>query len=128
MGDVGRREYTMNEPALTIELARSEFGTVIKPIGSVTIAQSPKLREKLQTAISEGPPSLVLDLSGVGFMDSSGVATLVEALQTCRNEHIPFSLCALQIRVQSIFEIARLNTIFTIYPTLEAATGIADGE
>lgn len=128
MGDVGHGEYPMNEPNLIIEITRSDVRVVVEPIGSVTIAQSPKLREKLQAIINEGAPSIVLDLGRVSFMDSSGVATLIEALQNCRSEHIPFSLCALQVRVKSIFEIARLDTVFTIYPTLEAATGVADSE
>jgi anti-anti-sigma factor len=54
-------------------------------------------------------------------MDSSGLATLVEALQNSRKSQIALSLCALTPRVRSILEIARLNTVFAIHESRDAA-------
>jgi len=50
----------------------------------------------------------------VPYMDSSGVATLVEAMQTARRTGGRLILCSMQAKVRSIFEIARLDTVFTI--------------
>ena len=67
------------------------------------------------------PAKLVLDLSGVPYMDSSGVATLVEALQTQRKAGNKLVLCSLQPKVRGIFEIARLNMVFDIVSDSAAA-------
>ena len=106
---------------LTIELIEDATATILVPHGDVNLRQSPKLRAKLTTVIDQRPPALIVDLSDVPFMDSSGIATLVEALQRCRRAQCPLVLCALQDRVRSVFEIARLETVFTIHPTRAAA-------
>jgi anti-sigma B factor antagonist len=67
------------------------------------------------------PARLVLDLSRVPFMDSSGVATLIEALQLQRRAGSKLVLHGLQPKVRGIFEIARLDTVFTIVDGADAA-------
>ena len=54
-------------------------------------------------------------------MDSSGVATFVEAMQLARRKGSRLVLCDLQERVRSIFEIARLDMVFTIVDSTEEA-------
>jgi anti-sigma B factor antagonist len=54
-------------------------------------------------------------------MDSSGVATLVEAMQIARKQSTRLVLCGMQSKVRSIFEIARLDRVFTIVDDREAA-------
>ena len=54
-------------------------------------------------------------------MDSSGVATFIEAMQVARKHQTSLVLCNLQDRVRSIFEIARLEMVFTIASDTEAA-------
>jgi anti-sigma B factor antagonist len=60
-------------------------------------------------AMDAKPAQLVVDLAQVPYMDSSGVATFVEAMQIARRVGSKLVLCALQERVRSIFEIARLD-------------------
>ena len=78
-------------------------------------------RQKKGLALLRG--RLVLDLSQVDYMDSSGVATLVEALQQCRTRQTALVLSGLQARVRSVFEIAKLDSVFTIRTDLDAALG-----
>lgn len=111
----------MNKATLTIDTTKSDVRTIVQPRGDINITQSPALRTKLKAIIEEGSPSVILDLSEVKFMDSSGIATLIETLQICRNAHIPFLLCSLQVRVRSVFEISRLETVFRIYDSLDSA-------
>ena len=54
-------------------------------------------------------------------MDSSGVATLVEAMQTARRAKQKMVLCSLQERVRSVFEIAKLEMVFTIAENADKA-------
>ena len=82
--------------------------------GEVDLSRSPALRNELMQVTSNQPKQLVVDLAEVTYMDSSGVATLVEALQKMRQHGGEMRLCRLQPRVRSIFEIARLDTVFTI--------------
>lgn len=100
---------------------RDDGNLVVTPLGEVDLASSPQLRTRLSELISQKPTHLVLDLSQVTYMDSSGVATLVEALQQCRRQSATLALAGLQDRVRSVFEIARLDTVFDIRPNLEAA-------
>ena len=61
-----------------------------------------------------GAKTLVLDLAGVPYMDSSAVAVLVEALQRIRRSGGKIHLRNLQPRVRGLLEIARLDTIFVV--------------
>ncbi len=94
---------------------------VVVPVGDIDLAGSPTLREELKRVAAARPGRIIVDLAGVSYMDSSGVATLVEALQMTRKNRAKLVLCNLQDRVRSIFEIAKLETVFTITATLDAA-------
>jgi anti-sigma B factor antagonist len=94
---------------------------VVAPAGDIDLTASPQLREELRKAQVGRPVRLVVDLAGVPYMDSSGVATLVQALQVARRNSTKMVLCGLTDRVRSIFEIARLDTVFTIVTDMDAA-------
>src|SRR6201987_4958952 len=88
--------------------------TIIAPEGDVDLSRSPVLRSALRQAQNARPKRLIVQLGLVDYMDSSGVATLVEALQIARRNNTKMVLCGMKDRVRSIFEIARLDTVFTI--------------
>ena len=96
-------------------------GFCICVAGDIDLSRSPELRVSLLEIAKNKPKRLVIDLSGVPYMDSSGVATLVEALQVQRRHQGKLVLFGLQPKVQSIFEIARLTMVFTIVSDLETA-------
>lgn len=89
--------------------------------GEIDLSRSPELRVALLDAVKSKPSRLVLDMAGVTYMDSSGVATLVEALQKVNAHGGKLVLCGLQVKVKSIFQIAKLDTIFTIVDDIETA-------
>lgn len=95
--------------------------TILRPAGDIDLSRSPILRNDIRKALGDKPRRLVIELSGVAYMDSSGVATLVEAMQLARKINASLVLCALTDRVHSIFEIARLDQFFTIHVDLNAA-------
>lgn len=96
-------------------------GKYVAISGDVDLSRSPELRQGLLELAKAKPPRLVVDLADVPYMDSSGVATLVETLQAQRKGGGKMVLCCLQPKVMSIFEIARLNMVFTIVDDREAA-------
>lgn len=109
----------------TLEIVAEQVGTaaVLSPKGDVDMARSPLLRKAIGDAMKAKPARLLLDLSAVPYMDSSGLATLVEALQNARKGQVSLLLCALTPRVRSILEIARLNTVFSLHENRDAALG-----
>ena len=92
--------------------------------GDVDLSRSPTLRYELLELAKRKPQRLVVDLSGVNYMDSSGVATLIETLQAQRKGGGKMVLCGLQPKVRSIFEIARLDAVFKIAADCDAAKTI----
>lgn len=96
--------------------------TIIAPVGEIDLGGSPMLRQRLKAAFKPGG-RIVVDLARVPYMDSSGLATLVEAMQTARKSGGSLVLCALTPRVKSIIEIGRLETVFKIVATTDEALG-----
>ena len=68
----------------TVERGPLGRAVVIAPEGEVDMHESPRLRTALLDALAGGPAAVVVDLAGVSFMDSSGVATLVEAMKLAK--------------------------------------------
>ena len=111
----------MPEDTMKISSEKQDGATIVSQEGDIDLGRSPTLRTSLREAQSSKPQRLVVDLSRVDYMDSSGVATLVEALQNARRGGTKLVLCCMKDRVRSIFEIARLDTVFAIVETREAA-------
>jgi anti-sigma B factor antagonist len=111
----------MPEDTMKISSEKQGNATIVAPEGDIDLGRSPTLRSSLREAQAGKPQRLVVDLSGVDYMDSSGVATLVEALQNARRGGTKMVLCCMKDRVRSIFEIARLDTVFAIAESRDAA-------
>jgi len=109
------------EAGIKVSTSAVDGATVVAPEGDIDLARSPTLRTSLRQAQNAKPGRLIIDLGLVDYMDSSGVATLVEALQIARRNNTKMVLCGMKDRVRSIFEIARLDTVFTIAASREAA-------
>jgi anti-sigma B factor antagonist len=96
-------------------------GLLMKVHGDVTMQNSGKLREELLKLLEPGVSKLVIDLADVSFMDSAGVATLVEALRIQREAGHRLVLVNPQPKVLSVFKISRLTDLFTVVDDLEQA-------
>jgi len=86
----------------------------VRVLGEVNIQTSPKLKTFMKPLFDGSKKEIHVDLSAVPFMDSSGIATLVEGLQWARKEHGRFVLHQLQDTVRDIFALAKLDTVFDI--------------
>lgn len=109
------------DTAFRVNIENRPGATVVLPVGEIDLNASPILRQEIKRVHTARPQRLIVDLSGVPYMDSSGVATLVEAMQIARKNSTRLVLCGMQEKVRSIFEIARLDTVFTIVPDAAAA-------
>ncbi len=83
--------------------------------GVVNIHTAVEFRRQLKPLLENAKQYIHVDLSGVGFIDSAGLATLVEGLQWSRAaEGRRFVLSGLRDGVRDIFELAKLDTVFEI--------------
>lgn len=101
-------------------MREEEAGIVVALEGDVDLQSSPDARKILLDAVGRERPVFV-DLSGVRYIDSSGIASLVEALQKARQSGTPLVLTAVSEAALRVLKLARLDRVFTIYPTLENA-------
>jgi len=115
----------MQDAPLSVEIERRPGATILSPRGDVDMSRAPSFREHVRVAQLAKPGRLVIDLGRVDYMDSSGLATLVEAMRNAKGLGIEMVLCGLNPRVLAIFEIARLHQFFRIVPTVADAVGHA---
>ncbi len=109
---------------LDIQTEAISDGVILRPTGEIDLSCAPILRSRLSEVQEGKPDRLIIDLSAVPYMDSSGVATLVEAMQIARRNGSKLVLCAMQDKVLAIFEIARLDMVFKIVDSVEEAAAV----
>ncbi len=95
--------------------------TVCKIEGEININTSPELRKAFDRLIRNDQKRVVVDFSGVSYIDSSGLATLVEMFQRLKRIGGSLRLCNMLQKVKNVFEITRLDKLFEIFDTLEEA-------
>jgi anti-sigma B factor antagonist len=95
--------------------------TTIHLSGDIDLNQSPRLRGIFQDKTKAKAPALLLDFSQVRYIDSSGLATLVEYYQSSRPWSGRIVLAGLSPRVRSVFDLVRLTEIFQIFDTPDEA-------
>ena len=89
---------------------------------------APQVRQWMEEAADREPAQLVLNLSGVHFVDSTALATLVQGMKRCRQLKGDLRLCCLQQPVRMIFELTRLDKAFEIFASEEAAVQTFDAQ
>jgi anti-sigma B factor antagonist len=102
---------TLDKAEITIVAGRG--GTLASLSGRIDIDSSPAVRDQLLAAVQAAAPNLVsIDLSAVTHIDSSGVATLIEALRVARSCKTELRLRGLQGRLLRLFELTGLLPLF----------------
>src|SRR3954471_13768613 len=91
--------------------------------GALDLHVSPEVRASLREMIDKKPKRLVVDLSRVPYVDSSGLAVLIGAMQSLEHDGGVFMLAGAQEAVRIILESARLDQYFKLYPSVDAALG-----
>ena len=106
--------------ALTIEAAEHGTTTLLVLRGELDIATSPQLRDELVRVIGDGR-RIVVDLEGLGFIDSVGLGILVSGLKRARSDGGDLELvCANRIILQPL-ELTGLDQTFTLHARREDA-------
>ncbi len=94
--------------------------------GRLDAATVPALEQALQGQLTDGQSRLVVDLSAVNYISSSGLRALLTARRQARSHGGDVFLCRLHPRVREIFEMVGFLSVFGVYPTCdEAASAFA---
>jgi len=102
---------------MTCQIRHEGNTAVVALSGDIDLETSPKVRSALLDCVGLKQGVLV-DMSEVSYIDSSGVASLVEAYQTARKSDTRFGLVAVSPAAMRVLELARLDRIFDIYENL----------
>ncbi len=100
------------------EIREESAGVVVSFEGDVDLQTSPDARKVLLECVAQGH-SILVDLSGVGYIDSSGVASLVESFQTARKGGKNLVLASVSDGALRVLKLARLDKVFTICDSVE---------
>src|SRR5437868_13973060 len=95
---------------------------VLEVGGEIDVYTAPQLREHLIALVEGGDRQVVVDLSRVEFLDSTGLGVLVGALKRLRGVNGELSLVCAQERLLKIFRITGLDRVFTIHDSVSTAT------
>ena len=98
---------------------------IVSLSGEIDLENSPKARQILLDAVVQGQRVLV-DLAAVTYMDSSGIASLVEVYQRAKKNGSGFTLACVNPAVLRVLKLARLDKVFTLHENLESALNADD--
>lgn len=113
---------------MDLSITRADHGdhTVVHLGGEIDVYTAPFVREKLDEQIHAGRTDLIVDLSGVTFLDSTGLGVLVGRLKLARTRGGALRLVGTADRVLRVFAITGLDKVFEIHPDLDSALAAAD--
>jgi anti-sigma B factor antagonist len=118
----GRMGEKMNkELSASCPMPREDLPNVLPLEGEIDLHVSPTITASLKMMIEKKPPRLIVDLARVSYIDSSGLAVLIEGMRNVEEYGGKFALAGLQEPVRTVFEIARLDQVFQIFPDVNTA-------
>ena len=99
---------------------RADAYSVVAVRGEVDLHTAPKVQYAIERG-SEGVAAVVVDMSGIAFMDSTALSTLMRARESLEKKGISFRLTTPSKAVERIFAVTGFGDYFEIYPSREAA-------
>ncbi|MFL5895123.1 MAG: anti-sigma factor antagonist [Thermoleophilaceae bacterium] len=115
------------EPAFDLQVGDREIDAethVVEASGQLDLYTAPDFKERLVYAAERGKKHLVVDLSGLTFMDSTGLGVLVGAWKRVRPFGGSVTVVAVDERIVKLFELSGLAATFPIEPTLDSALAV----
>ena len=107
------RDLVITSVPLEITVDHGEEGFLVSLHGRLNIDSSPALRDQLLALLrGQAREAVTVDLSDISYIDTSGIATLLEGLKIARNRLTRFCLRGLQGRVAHLFEVTGVSALF----------------
>jgi anti-anti-sigma factor len=98
---------------------------VLKPEGRLNMVAAPAVREAVSSIVDSGRSKVAVDLSGVEFIDSSGLGALISGLKTTRQAGGDLRIAGANDQVKLVLSLTNLERVLTPYDTVENAYGDA---
>lgn len=106
---------------MSVSSVKEEQGKIVIALeGDIDLENAGEVRKALLANLKQ-KKDLLIDLSAVTYIDSSGIASLVEGLQVARKQKNELSLVSVSMRARRVLELARLDKVFTIHADVAAA-------
>lgn len=105
----------------SVKVTTVEGRSVVEVYGELDLSTSPALREAISSVEADGHPYLVVDFSGVTFMDSSGINVLAGAAKRLGPEAV--LIAGSRPNINRLFELSGLSAVLRLYETVESALG-----
>ncbi len=96
-------------------------GTVVVPYGSLDIDTRKLFKDVLIGLIDTGATAILVDLSAVDFITSTGLSALIMPAMRLEKESGKFAVCSLNENVMRVFEISGFSKIMNVYPSADSA-------
>lgn len=109
----------MSVPPNEVATERGDGYVLVRLGGEVDLSWSQEVRRAVLDALAGGMP-VGVELSAVSYIDSSGIAALVEGFQQARQNGRRFALVAVSDAVRAVLELARLDRVFLLVPSADA--------
>jgi len=97
--------------------------SVLVLFGDLDMAGAPRLRKEVAQMVAAGDTRLVLDLTAVDFIDSTGLGAVIAALRRVRSHHGELALVCPEPRLQRVFEMCDLDRVFELHESVDAVVG-----
>jgi anti-sigma B factor antagonist len=108
--------------ALTFEAKKVGKVSVLAPNGKIVIGDEvTSLREKVKELLQSGEKDILLNLSNVNYVDSTGIGALVGSFTTIRGQGGQMKLCCLSGKVEDLLVVTKLLTVFDVFKTEDEA-------
>ena len=116
------RVFEIIRPLMPLTIREDGSITVIKVEGDLVIgAPEAEFKKTVLQLLERGRVNLLIDLSDVGFLDSSGLGALVRAMTTSQNEGGQTKLVGAGPQVRKLLEMTKLDSVFEMFDDLETA-------
>jgi anti-sigma B factor antagonist len=108
--------------ALTANVRHFGDIAIVDLDGKITLGENTGiLRDNLKSLLAQGSKNIVLNMAGVGYVDSAGLGELVGAYTTAQNQGGTVKLLHLQTKMKDLMQVTKLHTIFATYEDEQAA-------
>ena len=98
---------------------QTEQYAFIRIIGKFNIEEVIQFERFFNKLVDTGVPAIIIDMSGLTYIDSSGIGSLIKLLNISKNSNIDFILSELKPEIENVFKLAYLDKFFTILPKEE---------
>lgn len=108
---------------MEFSVAQHEVGgyPVVSVTGEIDVSSAPALKDVLTELLGSERSAVVVDLTEVGFLDSTGLGALVAARTSATDAEVRLPIVSDRDRILKLFRITGLDGVFEIYPTVDAA-------